>query len=434
MYETKQIRDLFEYKKRLELTLSGTNCGTWSHDFENDEIYYDKRAQQLLGISKSPLPMSEWLKLIHPEDKRSVFDTIQSGLDRNERHINVTYRLIVNEEIRHIKVDSYIEYKDGKTKTSYGIIQDITQQKQLEEEMELAKRQVEETNKKLKSYAHIVDKYVITSSTDKNGIITAVSDAFCAISGYSREELVGSSHNVVRHPNTPASFYEELWRAVGSGRAWKGEIRNRRKDGSDYWVYMNIDPVLDERGTIAGYTAVAQDISDKKRIERLSITDPLTQIYNRLKLNSVLQIELQRARRYERPLSVILLDIDYFKNINDTYGHQVGDLVLIHIAGLLDSRTRRSDILGRWGGEEFMIVCPETDSARAMEVAEKLRTEIAHHDFPAVKSKTASFGVAAYEPGETTDDLVARADAALYRAKNSGRNRVEGAAGCSREE
>ena len=122
-----------------------------------------------------------------------------------------------------------------------------------------------------------------------------------------------------------------------------------------------------------------------------------------------------------------------FKTINDTHGHQVGDLALIHIAEILHSKTRRTDIFGRWGGDEFMVVCPETDTAGAMEVAEKLRAEIERHLFPTAGSKTASFGVAAYEQGETTDDLIERADAALYRAKENGRNRVESATGASRK-
>ena len=187
----------------------------------------------------------------------------------------------------------------------------------MEEETELAKQKAEATSNELKCYADIVDRYVITSSTDNKGVITSVSDAFCNISGYSREELIGRSHNVVRHPNAPTSLYEQLWRTIRNGQAWQGEILNRRKDGGDYWVYTNIDPVKDERDTIIGYTAIAQDISDKKRVELLSITDPLTQIYNRLKLNDVLQAEIQRAQRYDRPLSLILLDIDYFKNRNN---------------------------------------------------------------------------------------------------------------------
>ena len=159
-------------------------------------------------------------------------------------------------------------------------------------------------------------------------------------------------------------------------------------------------------------------------LTRLSATDALTQVYNRLKLDAVLSEELARALRYQSRFSVILLDIDHFKKVNDTYGHLVGDVVLVRVAGLLMENIRQSDTLGRWGGEEFLLVLPETDLDKASLLAEKLRQAISEEVFPAVGHKTASFGVAAFEAGDTVSALVERADEALYEAKHAGRDQV----------
>jgi diguanylate cyclase (GGDEF)-like protein len=160
-------------------------------------------------------------------------------------------------------------------------------------------------------------------------------------------------------------------------------------------------------------------------LHRLSITDRLTGLFNRLKLDQAFHDEIERHRRYRQPFSIIMFDVDHFKNVNDTYGHQVGDQVLIELAEILISNVRRIDIPGRWGGEEFLILCPNTTRAGAATLAEKLRTAISAHDFPEVGHKTTSFGVAELSDEDTMSGLTKRADEALYRAKIAGRNRVE---------
>jgi diguanylate cyclase (GGDEF)-like protein len=166
-------------------------------------------------------------------------------------------------------------------------------------------------------------------------------------------------------------------------------------------------------------------IEKNLQLERLSVTDRLTGLFNRLKLDQVLDDEMNRHQRYASTFSVLLLDIDKFKAVNDTWGHTVGDEVLVSFARLLTAETRDVDIVGRWGGEEFLIVCIDTDRDGALAVAEKLRAAIAAHEFPTIGRKTASIGVACIRKGDTITDLIARADTALYRAKEAGRNRVD---------
>jgi len=162
-----------------------------------------------------------------------------------------------------------------------------------------------------------------------------------------------------------------------------------------------------------------------KELEQLAIRDKLTGLYNRRKLDESFAQEIVRAERYGRPLSFILLDIDHFKLVNDTHGHPVGDSVLIQTAEQLQSALRTSDILGRWGGEEFLIICPETELDVAVNLAERLRQKYEQCDFPSAGVLTASFGVAAHHKGLLANNVLSSVDEALYRAKNSGRNRVE---------
>ena len=159
-------------------------------------------------------------------------------------------------------------------------------------------------------------------------------------------------------------------------------------------------------------------------LKRLSITDKLTGLNNRIKIDEVLTSNLHMFERYDNVFSVILLDIDHFKKINDTYGHPIGDEVLKDFAAILKKSARITDVVGRWGGEEFMIIASETDSVGATKFATTIKKAINEHTFPKVGKVTASFGLTQIDIGDSVEDVVNRADLALYNAKESGRNRV----------
>lgn len=154
-----------------------------------------------------------------------------------------------------------------------------------------------------------------------------------------------------------------------------------------------------------------------KRLEALSITDPLTQINNRAKIDEMLHYEFDQSRRYNKELSIVLIDIDHFKAVNDNYGHLIGDKVLIAVATQLNALVRSTDTLGRWGGEEFMVICPSTDISSAVKIAEKARTSLSQSRFEDVGMITASFGVSSLKVDDDIDSLLARTDKALYLAK-----------------
>ncbi len=184
---------------------------------------------------------------------------------------------------------------------------------------------------------------------------------------------------------------------------------------------------LEERNVILQRMVDKKTAALKAALEEIAVianTDKLTGLGNRNFLDEQLKKELERSGRYGNAFSIILLDMDHFKTINDSHGHLAGDNFLRSIAKLLKDGIRNTDTLGRWGGEEFLIVCPETELQSCSLMAEKIRARVAVHDFPTVGRKTVSAGVASYRSGDTYDTLLSRADKALYSSKDSGRNKV----------
>ena len=283
----------------------------------------------------------------------------------------------------------------------------------------------------LEEYIIIVDKNIIISQTDKYGIITYASEAFCQISGYSKEQLIGQNHRIIRHPHMPAELFQELWKTISSGKCWQGEIKNRNYNGNYYWVDTAISPNIEE-GNIIGYTAVCHDITDKKRIEELAITDPLTGLSNRRHYIITIQEEMNRAKRHNSSMALMMLDVDHFKRYNDTYGHQAGDDVLIRIAEILKHYTSRSgEYAFRLGGEEFALLISDMSDEEYIYLGNRVLNEveklaILHEKNDVSPYVTISIGIFIYYPESvmTHDELYKEADDLLYRAKEQGRNKV----------
>ncbi|MGB5917612.1 diguanylate cyclase, partial [Arcobacter sp.] len=292
-------------------------------------------------------------------------------------------------------------------------------------------RAINKLNNKLSDYINMVDENVLTSSTNKKGIIVSVSQAFCDISGYTKEELLGNNHRIIRHEDMPKELFSQLWSTISSGKKWTGEIKNKKKNGGYYWVDAAISPIFDEKKNIIGYTAIRHDISDKKIIESISITDELTKLYNRRHFNEIFEREINRAKRNNHFFALIILDVDFFKQYNDFYGHQKGDYVLESIGKRLKEVCKRStDIPFRIGGEEFAIVFIPKDKEDALNFAKLINEKIEdlkieHKYNKASDYITASLGlyVAYADKIETSEHIYNFTDSALYKAKESGRNR-----------
>ena len=210
-------------------------------------------------------------------------------------------------------------------------------------------------------------------------------------------------------------------------------IKNYRKNGEPFWNQVSITPVRDDDGEVTHFVGVQQDVTEYKEIEELleyrATYDDLTGLINRETLFERFSDELDRMKRYERDLSFLLLDLDHFKQINDNHGHHAGDTVLQHVGQIIQDQIRNSDIGGRYGGEEFGIVLPETDLDRARQLAGRLRETIseARVESPdgATLQVTASIGLSTMnEDNASAEELIQRADQAMYHAKEQGRDRV----------
>lgn len=292
-----------------------------------------------------------------------------------------------------------------------------------------------EQKEKLASYIDKMDKYIITSMTDTNGKITYVSKAFCEISGYEELELIGKSHNILRHPDTPNFIFDDMWNTITAKSSWSGEVKNKTKTGQSFWVKANIEPIIDGGGEINGYQAIMTDITDKRLMEKMSITDELTSLYNRRHFNSQSPVRLEQARLEGLGFAFFIMDIDNFKKYNDTYGHQMGDEALKKIAATLKKELFGINGLAfRLGGEEFGGIFFCQTEISGLDICEKIRLEIEalkieHSKNTASDFITASFGLVFADFAKTNEKIefetiYVKADEALYEAKNGGRNRT----------
>ena len=281
-------------------------------------------------------------------------------------------------------------------------------------------------------YRRAVDAAAIFSETDLSGRITYVNDQFCAVSGYSREELLGQNHRLLNSGLHSAEFFTGLWRTIALGSVWKGEICNRAKDGSLYWVESTMVPVLDDAtGKVDRYLSIRFDISEKRQLLH-SLQwrvghDVLTGLPNRAFLSDLLDQALEFSRQENIPLAVCMLDRDGFKAVNDGYGHASGDLLLVEVAKRLRSIVRGEDVVARLAGDEFVLVLRYVRDLPEMRAALNRVLGAISAPYTLLGKELnvfASIGVTLFpHDNEDAETLLRHADQAMYLAKQGGRNR-----------
>jgi diguanylate cyclase (GGDEF)-like protein/PAS domain S-box-containing protein len=261
--------------------------------------------------------------------------------------------------------------------------------------------------------------------TKLDAVIMTVNPAFSRITGFTAAEVVGETPRVLASGRHRPGFYRRMWRSLVTTGRWQGEIWNRRKNGQVYPQWLSIFALRDNQGVAIRYAAMLTDITARKNAEgqlrRLATHDRLTGLPNRVLVFDRLAQAIARARRSRTGVAVLFLDLDLFKTINDTWGHEAGDAVLREVARRLKSCVRRSDTVARLGGDEFLLVLPEVGERREAEVmAEKilrsLSRPIAHGDFCCQVG--ASIGISFYpQDGRGAKELIRIADAAMYADK-----------------
>jgi diguanylate cyclase (GGDEF)-like protein/PAS domain S-box-containing protein len=320
-------------------------------------------------------------------------------------------------------------------------LQERTQQLQLTvQKLEEEIKTREEIKLELRTLTRAVEQMASSVViTDDKANIEYVNPWTLELTGYELDEVIGQNPNIFQSKLTPEETYQDLWQTLSKGLEWRGTFVNKKKNGDVYWEHCIISPVRDAAGKTTHYVAVKEDITERikmeKELEELATTDSLSNVANRRELTQLINQELARADRYNHTTSVIMLDIDHFKKVNDRYGHIAGDHVIQHTAKILSKNLRRTDRIGRYGGDEFIILLPETELSKAKSIAQKLRKKIEGArlklDDKTIQI-TSSMGVSSIQSRKNKQagtipefqHIISLADRALYQAKEDGRNCV----------
>jgi diguanylate cyclase (GGDEF)-like protein/PAS domain S-box-containing protein len=428
-----QVRQaLFESERRLDLCVSGADLAMVDWEVSTDKVIFGEGWRKLLGYGPEDLAQqpSTLVQLIRTED-------IAVARKALVRHLKGETSMLEAEVRMHHKHGHWAwvlargraveRNTDGRAMRVTGIGMDITRRKQAEAEI----ARLSQWNELLLNSA---GEGIF--GVDLDGRCTFINPAAVSALGFSRQEVVGKNQHALFHhhrgdgmPSPEADC--PVFQTLRDGIRREVEDSFVRKSGEVFPVQMTVTPIH-ETGQLVGVEVVFQDIARRKAMEveltRLATTDALTNIANRRRFLEYMESELARVKRFSETSFFLMLDIDNFKSVNDTWGHSVGDAALRHFADLCRLRVRQSDYFGRLGGEEFGIILAHTDVTGALQFAEALRRSVA--DSPAQSAKgsvpmTVSIGIAEFrDSDETSDNILVRADVALYKAKAKGRNSV----------
>lgn len=396
------------YGKNLEFVTSNVKdiFGYTSEDFMTNKI--------------------DFLNCVYESDKEQLKEEVTFLFNSNlEKYEFKPYRIqSKNKKLLLIQdITKVIRNNTGEITHFFSYLRDITSQK-ISENIQ--------KQKELDRYMKIINENVLVSSTDLEGKIISYSDKFKKVSGFTDKELIGNRHNIMKHEDNEENMYKDLWETIIKGKVWKGEHKNISKDGKIFWVENIVTPNFDDNKVIESYTSVYTDITLRKNIAELLITDALTNLYNRRHFNTIFKTELKRSRRHQYNFVLMMIDIDYFKQYNDTYGHPQGDIALVRVANSLQNSIHRpEDYVFRLGGEEFCVITSNIDNDGIFQLANKLKNNIEnlyieHNKNSSSDYLTVSIGIKTIEYTNILDyeEIYKLADDALYKAKKAGRNRI----------
>ncbi len=386
--------------------------------------FWNQASEQLYGYSKEEAVGSNLYSLIIPEDMKSEVEQAIQTMNATGQPIPSGELLLKNKHGGLVAVFSSHALVSSATSGEpelFCLDVDLTERKRAETQLKKVSLAVEQSPSSI----------VIT---DIDGTIEYVNEAFLTHSGYQMHEVLGKNPRILQSGKTAPHVFVDMWRALSSGQVWKGEMVNRRKDGKCYTEYAVIAPLRQQDGRITNYVAVKENITeskeDKEVINTLAYYDVLTGLPNRRLLIERLQHAVVVFARNHREGSLILIDLDNFNRVNDVYGHEWGDQLLIQVAQRLKSCVRESDTIARLGGDEFVVLIENLSdqiheaASQAKVVCETIINGIsAPYSINGVDlTSTASIGITMFSGNAGTDDILRRADLAMYRAKSSGRN------------
>lgn len=414
-------RNLAQQNERFELAMKGANDGLFDWNLKDNTIYYSPRWKSMLGYEDHELPndFSIWEDLVEEKDRERSWAMLSDYIDHKRDNFHLEFRM-KHKDGNWVDILSrafLVRDSEGEALRAVGTHVDISEKK----------RQEALLQQDAAVFEHTIEGVIIT---DPEGKIINANRAFEYITGYSKNEVIGRNPNLLKSGRQDKSFYRALWESLKKRGYWRGEIWNRRKDGTVFPEWTTISSVTNDNGEVVNYISVFSDISDIKRkeekLQHLADHDILTDLPNRLMFNHLLDQALSEARRNKSRIAVIFIDLDRFKNINDSMGHKAGDELLKIIAHRFQANVRRQDVVSRIGGDEFIILFKDIGSINS--VTGTINQIMSAFEKPIELEGqqihiTASIGVSLYpDNGETAVTLIKNADAAMYRAKDEGRN------------
>ncbi len=374
---------------------------------------------QMLGYSEAELARCKWTELSYPDDvsaDRAQFKRMLAGeFDRYETDKRLI-RMDGDTIHAHLTVSCY--RKEGRVQFVVAGLLDITERKHAEEEMKLAALLYQNSSEAM-------------TVTDTNGIILNVNPAFTRLTGYSVDEVIGKNPRILASGHHDWNFYQRMWQAINATGRWQGEILNKRKNGEVYAEWLSINTIYNEDGSVHRRVALFSDISEKKRSEELiwnqANFDFLTQLPNRRMFHDRLAQEIKKASRAKLALALLFIDLDRFKEVNDTLGHDKGDILLKEASLRLSSCVRDADTVARLGGDEFTVILGGLGDVSSVErIAQAILGKLAEPFLlgTEVVYVSGSIGITFYpRDGTEIEALLKNADQAMYDAKRQGRNR-----------
>jgi diguanylate cyclase (GGDEF)-like protein/PAS domain S-box-containing protein len=410
-------------EEKLRAIADNVNSVLFLKDLAGRYLYINRQYEKLFHVSNSEI-QGKTDSDIFPAEMAAVL------VKNDQQVIESAQTLEIEEQVQHDDcVHTYISTKipirdaNGKIYAVCGVATDITERKQTETALRIAATAFESLEGMM--------------VTDANSVILRVNKAYTDITGYTAEETIGQTPKMLQSGRHDAAFYRSMWETVNRTGGWQGEVWDRRKNGEEYQKWLNISAVKDEKGCVTHYVGTHYDITERKtaeeKIKELAFFDPLTHLPNRTLLQDRLKQAMTASNRNSNFGAVLFIDLDDFKTLNDTLGHDKGDLLLQEVAQRLTACVREGDTVARLGGDEFVVVLGNLnadlqEAATQTEVIGKKilaainqKYQLDHVDH----RNTASVGATLFSGDDTAiDELLKQADLAMYKSKNSGRNTI----------
>lgn len=413
------IKSLQRQKDDLKKAQKLASLGHWELNLVKNELYWSDEVYRIFGLTPQEFDATyeAFLKYVHPDDQDLLINAYAESI-KNKSQYHILHRVITEQGvIKYVEEDCTHEVdSDGNVVRSIGTVHDVTQRVENEKSLELASS----------VFKYSSDAIVIT---DRENTIVTVNKAFENLTGYSEKEIIGEDPKILGAGWGDHAFYKEMWESIINKGIWKGEIWDRKKNGELYIADESIISVKDKNGKIINYIGISHDITESKmqenEIKELAYYDFLTKLPNRKLFEQEVKSYIKSSNFNDKKFAILFMDLDNFKLINDSLGHQFGDKVLMHVSKLLQAIIFDDAILARLGGDEFTVLAPYNEllsiSHLASQIIDSVRYPIK------INNKEVnvgwSIGISLFpDNGASFELLMQNADTAMYRAKEKGKN------------